>query len=579
METGPPYAPTPASADAPTPASADAPTPASADAPTPASADAPTPASADATIGLRAGAVAGALAGGVALLVLLVGQAFTGANGLLETIHNGVTRYVPLELFDAGIGTFGPYAKGLLFVGIAVALVVAGALVGALLVRAQVVGRGRPIGEALAVAGLVWLLSELVVLPLFGVGLFGVDLPADPLAVQVPLAVASLAFGAVLVGIVRGAADRTGQVPRPGDGAHDPDRALPDVSRRTFLGRVLVIVGLGSLALSGVAVFARVRQAGTLNAAVRPGVVPAGEFGPTPAVTPLADFYTISKDVLPRVVDGASWRLSVGGLVARPREYTLDELRALPAEEGYRTLQCISNQVTTYGRYIGNQRWRGVPARDVLGAAGVEPEARFVLWRSADGYTESLPVEVALDPRTWLAYEMGPPGQLLTPEHGFPLRVLIAGRYGMKQPKWLTEIVLSESDEPGYWEERGWDQTAAVRTYSRIDLPLDGDQVAADRPFEVHGIASSGDRGIARVEVSGDDGATWRDAELEPEGGPISDLSWVRWRTEVQPVKPGRITLLARATDDLGNVQDATPRASLPSGATGLHRVIVVAVD
>jgi len=78
--------------------------------------------------------------------------------------------------------------------------------------------------------------------------------------------------------------------------------------------------------------------------------------------------------------------------------------------------------------------------------------------------------------------------------------------------------------------------------------------------------------------VSSDDGATWRDAELEAEGGPISDLSWVRWRTEVQPSSPGRVTLLARATDDRGNVQDATPRSPLPSGATGLHRVIVVAV-
>jgi DMSO/TMAO reductase YedYZ molybdopterin-dependent catalytic subunit len=349
--------------------------------------------------------------------------------------------------------------------------------------------------------------------------------------------------------------------------------------RASPAGRALVLVGLGSLALSGVTVLTRVRQAGSLNTGVRPAVVPPGEFGPTPAVTPLADFYTVSKDVLPQVVDGESWRLAVGGLVARPREYTLDELRALPAVEGYRTLQCISNQVTSYGRYIGNQRWRGVPVRDVLGAAGVGSEARFVLWRSADGYTESLPLDVALDPRTWLAYEMGPPGQPLAPEHGFPLRVLIAGRYGMKQPKWLTEIVLSASDEPGYWEERGWDQTAAVRTYSRIDLPLEGDQVAADRPFGVYGIASSGDRGIARVEVSADEGATWRDAELEPEGGPITDLSWVRWRTEVQPSGPGRITLLARATDDRGNVQDATPRAPLPSGATGLHRLIVIAVE
>jgi DMSO/TMAO reductase YedYZ molybdopterin-dependent catalytic subunit len=165
-------------------------------------------------------------------------------------------------------------------------------------------------------------------------------------------------------------------------------------------------------------VLARVRQAGALNAAVRPAVVPPGEFGP-PAITPLADFYTISKDVL-QVVDGESWRLSVGGLVARPRDYTLDELRALPEVTGYRTIQCISNQVTSYGRYIGNQRWRGVPVRDVLAAAGVESAARFVLWRSADGYTESLPLDVALDPRTWLAYGWARPATHARAR--FPLR-------------------------------------------------------------------------------------------------------------------------------------------------------------
>jgi hypothetical protein len=148
----------------------------------------------------------------------------------------------------------------------------------------------------------------------------------------------------------------------------------------------------------------------------------------------------------------------------------------------------------------------------------------------------------------------------------------------MKQPKFLTDIVLADHDEPGFWEQRGWDETAAVRTYSRIDLPRDGDEVPAGMPFPVHGVASSGDRGIARVEVSPDGGSTWRDAALEPDGGPIGDLTWVRWRADVTVAAPGRVILLARATDGLGNVQDATPRGALPSGATGLHRVTVTAL-
>src|SRR5438034_5486859 len=129
---------------------------------------------------------------------------------------------------------------------------------------------------------------------------------------------------------------------------------------------------------------------------------------------------------------------------------------------------------------------------------------------------------------------MGPPGTPLKPEHGAPLRVIIAGRYGMKQPKWLTAIQLSDHDEDGYWEQRGWDRTAAVRVYSRIDLPTDGDSLPAGRPFGIFGIANSGDRGISRVEVSTDDGQTWKDAEIErSDSDPaITDVTWVRWRLE-----------------------------------------------
>ncbi len=533
--------------------------------------------------GARLGALAGALAGAVALFVLLAGRIVSGSNGILETIQDGVTRYVPLPVFDAGIDAFGPYAKGLLFAGIAVAVPLAGALLGVLVGRTWTARGGGAMAEVALATGLAWLVAEAVVLPLFGAGLFGLQLETDALAVQVPLGVASIAFGLVFAGIVRGVE----AIPMPGTDrpaaaehlAETEPAAQSGMTRRTLLGRTLVLIGLGSIAASSAIVLSRVLAVTSPALPGRTAEVPPGGFGPTQAATPVEEFYVVGKDVLPKAVDAATWRLSITGLVDRPAEYSLDEIRALPAVEGYRTLQCISNQVVTYGRYIGNQRWKGIRARDVLDQAGVQPAARFVLWRSADGYTESIPLDVARDVRTWLVYEMGPPGSGLTAEHGFPLRVLIAGRYGMKQPKYLTEIVLSETDEPGYWEQRGWDRTAAVRTYSRIDLPQDGDQVPVDRPFGVYGVASSGDRGISRVELSADGGTTWRDAELEPEGGPISDLSWVRWRSEVRAPEQGRLILLARATDARGNAQDATPRAPAPSGATGLHRVTIVAAE
>lgn len=538
------------------------------------------------------GAAAGALAGGVALLVLLVGSAASGTNGFLEAAHDGLTRYIPLPLFDAAIGALGTYAKGLLAIAVAVGLLAVGAVLGVLLVRTRTVGVRSGLADALLVALLAWLLAEAIALPLFGAGFFGSSLDVDPVAFHGPLVLAALVYGLVLVGIVRDG--RPTWAAASGPAVLEPAASDPAVSgsaapsepsgarqpafgRRTFLGRALVLVGLGSIGVSGVALASRVVAAGSAGAAVRP-VVPGDAFGPTPAVTPLDQFYVVGKDLGTPQVDAASWRLTIGGLVDRPASYTLDQLRGLPSVEGYRTLQCISNEVVTYGRYIGNQRWMGIRASDVIDAAGVAPSARFVLWRSADGYTESIPLDVARDERTWLVYEMGPPGTPLPPEHGFPLRVLIAGRYGMKQPKFLTDIVLADHDEPGFWEQRGWDETAGVRTYSRIDLPRDGDEVPAGSAFPVFGVASSGDRGIARVEVSADGGSTWQDATLEPDGGPIGDLTWVRWRAEVRVATPGRVGLLARATDGRGNVQDATPRGALPSGATGLMRVTVTAI-
>jgi DMSO/TMAO reductase YedYZ molybdopterin-dependent catalytic subunit len=512
---------------------------------------------------------AGVLAAGVGLLVLLVGTAVAGANGFLELVANGATVFVPLSIFDAVLQALGPLAKGLLFILIAASVPLAGGLLAIGLARAGWLGPRSGLGAALLAGGIALLVAELVVLPLFGQGIAGSEYRGEPLALQVPIALAAIAYG-----LVR--AEDAGTAPSgdaPGSGEPSPG----PVTRRSFLARTLVTVGGLSLLASGMVVATRV-----VSAAARPLGASAGrplvdDFGVTPQVTPLEDFYVVGKDLVPTTVDLASWRLAITGLVDRPADWTLDDLGTLQRVEGYRTLQCISNEVVRYGSLIGNQWWAGVRVADVLDAVGVQPSARWVLWRSADGYTESLPLEVARDPRTWLVSEMGTPGAALPREHGFPLRVLIAGRYGMKQPKYLTGIELATDDQPGYWERRGWDETAAVRTYSRIDTPLNGDDVPAARPFRVYGIASAGDRGIARVEISADAGATWVDAELEVVDAGPGDVAWTRWRADVTAAV-GRTTLLARATDGQGNVQDDVPRPTLPSGATGLHRVTVTAI-
>jgi len=525
--------------------------------------------------------LAGLLAGAAALLLLLAGRTVSGTPGFLEAVADGVVGYVPLEVFEALLGLLGPYAKGLAFAGVALGTALAGGLAGVALRRA--LPRSRPGGagllghipDVLLVAAVAWLLAEVVVLPLAGAGLFGAARRVDPAALHVPLLWAALAFGAFFVGILTGTAAapaEAGETATPSS----PGRLL---ARRTLLGRAFTLAGLGALVLSSGSVVLEV-----LSAARKPpgGGATGGDtttgFGPTPALTPPDDFYVVGKNVLPVAVDAASWRLRLDGLVEHPQAWTLDELRAKPRHEAFRTLECISYQVVPGDDLIGNQRFAGVRLADLLDEAGVRPGARFLHFESADGYTESLPLEVGRHADTWVADEMGPPGTPLTADHGFPARLLIAGRFGMKQPKWLARITLAADDLRGYWEQRGWDEQAIVRTMSRIDTPGPGAGVVAGAPLPVYGIANSGDRGIARVEVSADDGATWTDAELEPLAAPLGPLTWVRWRASVTVPASGPALLVARATDGRGETQDGTPRSPLPSGATGWHRVRVVPV-
>jgi DMSO/TMAO reductase YedYZ molybdopterin-dependent catalytic subunit len=470
---------------------------------------------------------AGGLAGGVALLVLLAGPLVLGRPGLLEVVHNGATAFVPVPLFDAALRTFGAAAKGLLFVGVAVGVVAAGVLLG--LGLAGLRPRRRPVGPvrlATAASLAAWLVGEVVVLPVFGGGFFGLGVASDRLALQGPFAVACLAYGLVLAALrlPRSTADglAAGDAGTEGSVASE---VVVDAGRRAFLARAATILGWGALAASGIGVVGRVLAAPRSVTPPRPQA--PGGFGPTPRLTPVADFYVVAKDLLPPAVDPEAWRLRIGGLVERERSFGLADLRGLPRVEGERTLVCISNEVVTWGGLAGNQRWAGVRLLDLLAVVGVRPEATHVLWRSADGYTESLPL-AEVDEGVWLVDEMGPPGTPLPVEHGFPLRVLVAGRYGMKQPKWLTEIRLADHDEPGYWETRGWDEAAVVRTWSRIDEPRSGDGVPVGRPFDVYGVAFAGVRGIRRVEVSPDDGRTWAEAELEPVGDAVDPSVWRR---------------------------------------------------
>jgi DMSO/TMAO reductase YedYZ molybdopterin-dependent catalytic subunit len=282
-----------------------------------------------------------------------------------------------------------------------------------------------------------------------------------------------------------------------------------------------------------------------------------------PDVTANPDFYVVDEAIVDPSVDVRVWRLVLDGNVEAPQRMTFDELIDLPSVDQYHSLECISNSVG--GPLIGNALWVGVSVATLLERARVRDGTRNVIFRSTDGYSSALPLDAAKDPRTLVAFGMN--GKTLPREHGFPARLLIPGRYGMKNVKWLERISATSGEYQGFWEQRGWSDEALVYTMSRIDVPDPHDVLQAGRTTTIGGIAYAGGRGISKVEASTDGGRTWRTAQL---GRRFSAITWRRWAIEWTP-EAGFQRLVVRAYDDAGTPQISNDQEPLPNGGTGLH--------
>lgn len=289
--------------------------------------------------------------------------------------------------------------------------------------------------------------------------------------------------------------------------------------------------------------------------------------GTRPELTANPDFYRIDINTRPPQLDGAAWRMSIGGMVRTPLEFSLDELRAMPAQTQILTMHCISNPVG--GDLTSSSRWTGVRFNDVLALAGIQTGAAGAYITSADGFYEFVSMEDIQDPRTLLVYAMN--DEPLPYEHGFPLRIYIPNRYGMKQPKWIQWIEMVPERLDGYWVERGWDREAFPQTVSVIDTVVVDTTVGENGAALCGGVAWAGTRGIGRVEVRVDDGE-WQPAELI--APPLSALNWILWRFSF-PYQMGRRTLQVRAFDSAGQPQETRNAPPAPSGATGIHQVVV----
>lgn len=291
-----------------------------------------------------------------------------------------------------------------------------------------------------------------------------------------------------------------------------------------------------------------------------------GERAALAAITSNADFYITSKGWAPQVKP-AEWRLVVDGLVENPLRLTLEQVKALPPLDRTLTLECIENRIG--GPAIGNARWRGTALKPLLERTRPRKEAQAALLHAADGLTTGIPLERLLWEDNFLAYEMN--GEPLPAAHGYPLRVFFPGKYGMKQPKWLTRIEFLPEHQLGFWEKRGWSDTAERQTRAVLDGPRTprGAKLSGRR-FLLVGYAVADASGISSVEVSEDDGQSWQPTEIVSNPSPYV---WTFWRYEWRPSAPGVHNLRVRAVNGRGEVQTATESGPWPQGATGHHRV------
>ena len=292
--------------------------------------------------------------------------------------------------------------------------------------------------------------------------------------------------------------------------------------------------------------------------------------GISPIVTPNSDFYRIDTAIVVPSVDVNDWKLSISGMVDNPYTMTFRELIDMGLVETPVTLSCVSNKVG--GNLVDNAVWRGVPLADVLNRAGVQRGATQIVGRSVDNWNSGFPTEYAFDGRVALvAVSMN--GEPLPAEHGFPVRLVIAGLYGyVSATKWLEEIRLTTWEGfDSYWVPRGWAKRGPIKTQSRIDVPRRGARVRAGR-VAVAGVAWAPTRSIERVEVQVDDGR-WVRAELSNN---MSVNSWRQW-VYAWDATPGKHRIRCRATDGTGSTQTSETRPPAPDGATGWHTIEVTA--
>jgi DMSO/TMAO reductase YedYZ molybdopterin-dependent catalytic subunit len=295
-------------------------------------------------------------------------------------------------------------------------------------------------------------------------------------------------------------------------------------------------------------------------------------------ITPSELFYIRSHFSTPEL-DPVAYRLSIGGAVRNELSLSYADIRAMPPRTCVATLECAGN-----GRVflvppapgaqwelgaVGNAEWTGVPLSVLLDSAGLADDVCDLVLEGADrgvpkeepkppgpiSYARSIPRRRAMQPDVLIAYQMN--GQDLTPDHGYPLRAIVPGHYGMASVKWLTDVVAATRPFQGYWQTSDyayWDDAegtpvrrplAEMKLKSQIARPRVYERLEPGRPYTIFGAAWAGNTEVTEIWISPDGGMSWAQGEFLD---PIRRHAWRRWQYDwTTPTQPGRYTLLARA--------------------------------
>ncbi|MEA2942751.1 MAG: hypothetical protein QOD09_3280 [Bradyrhizobium sp.] len=296
-------------------------------------------------------------------------------------------------------------------------------------------------------------------------------------------------------------------------------------------------------------------------------------------ITPAELFYIRSHFPTPQL-DPVTYRLAIAGAVRCELNLSYAELRAMPSRTCVATLECAGN-----GRVflsppapgaqwqlgaVGNAEWTGVPLSVVLERAGLADDVCEIVLEGADrgipaeqprppgpiSYARSIPRARAMQSDVLIAYQMN--GRDLTPDHGYPLRAIVPGHYGMASVKWLTNILATTQPFQGYWQTSDyayWDDSsgtpirrplAEMKLKSQIARPRVYERLEPGRPYTIFGAAWAGDTDAIEIWISLDGGASWLQGDFLD---PINRHAWRRWKYDwITPTQPGRYTLLARAS-------------------------------